>query len=275
MPEQIDYKIQQAAFWTAEEILLRDDLTDWNNKLNDNEEIDDRFNENIYLTSNDLINFTNETFNRLQNSNLIGFNSTLVDFKSIITSNVFIISSSNYTNTHTCTYQKFFPDSEILIQADFPYKINGFGSDHYCSRLMISSDIDEIPDRNNLKVGNLEQDLYYYNLETKLDISWRAAAIIEYKELKKYDSIQNFRVGNNLPTIKSGWHFSFFGNEEFIANKIRNYSHQEYNTEKHTNLDFIKKCISEKSDLFLREININSIQIKDNDYLPINYKMLL
>lgn len=141
--------------------------------------------------------------------------------------------------------------------------------------LIIISDIDEIPDRNNLKVGSLEQDLYYYNLETKLDLSWRAAAIIEYKELKKYDSIQNFRVGNNLPTIKSGWHFSFFGNEEFIANKIRNYSHQEYNTEKHTNLDFIKKCISEKSDLFLREININSIQIKDNDYLPVNYKMLL
>jgi beta-1,4-mannosyl-glycoprotein beta-1,4-N-acetylglucosaminyltransferase len=141
--------------------------------------------------------------------------------------------------------------------------------------LVIISDIDEIPDRNNLKVGTLNQDLYYYNLETKLDILWTAAAIIEYKYLKGYESIQKFRVGNNLTPIKSGWHFSFFGDEEFIANKIRNYSHQEYNNEKHTDLDFIKKCISEKSDLFLRGVNINSIPIKENDYLPINYKMLL
>jgi len=112
------------------------------NKIN----LVDNFNENIYLTSNDLINFTNETFSRLQNSNLVGFNSTLVDFKSIITSNVFIVNSSNYINTHTCTYHKFFPDSEVLIQADFPYKINGFGSDHYSSRLEITSELNQTPE---------------------------------------------------------------------------------------------------------------------------------
>ena len=106
----------------------------------------DNFNENIYLTSNDLINFTNETFNRLQNSNLVGFNSTLVDFKSIITSNIFIVNSSEFSNTHTCTYHKFFPDSEILIHADFPYKINGFGSDHYASRLKITSELNLDPE---------------------------------------------------------------------------------------------------------------------------------
>jgi hypothetical protein len=100
----------------------------------------DSFNENVYLTSNELIEFTTATFNRLQNSNLVGFNSTLIDFKSIVTSNIYIINSSNYTNTHTCSYRKFFPDSELLIQADFPYKINGFGSDHYSSRLKITSD---------------------------------------------------------------------------------------------------------------------------------------
>ena len=31
------YKKQEACFWTAEEIDLHQDLTDWNNKLNDDE----------------------------------------------------------------------------------------------------------------------------------------------------------------------------------------------------------------------------------------------
>jgi len=141
--------------------------------------------------------------------------------------------------------------------------------------LIIISDIDEIPNAKNLKVGTLNQDLYYYNLETKVDVLWTAAAIVEYKDLKGYESIQKFRVGNNLPPIKSGWHFSFFGDEDFIANKIRNYSHQEFNNEKYTNPDFIKQCISEQSDLFSRDIKINSVPVEENDYLPINYKMLL
>jgi len=140
--------------------------------------------------------------------------------------------------------------------------------------LVIISDIDEIPDRNNLKVGTLDQDVYYYNLETKVDILWRAAAIVEYKDLKGYESIQKFRIGNNLPPIKSGWHFSFFGDEEFIENKIRNYSHQEYNKEKYTDSGFIKSCISDKSDLFSRGVKMKRILIEENDYLPANYKML-
>jgi hypothetical protein len=102
--------------------------------------------QNVYETSNTLIEFTSKTFKNLQNSNLVGFNSTLVDFKSITTSNVFIVNSSNYSNTHTCTYKKFFPDSELLIQADFPYKINGFGSDHYASRLTVTSDLISEPE---------------------------------------------------------------------------------------------------------------------------------
>ena len=100
----------------------------------------DTFNNHVSLTSNALVNFTINTFNNLQNSNLIGYNSTLVDFKSFTTSNTYIVNSSVYTNTHMCVYTKFFEEGELLIQADFPYKINGFGSDIYASRLIITSD---------------------------------------------------------------------------------------------------------------------------------------
>jgi len=100
----------------------------------------DTFNNHVSLTSNALVDFTIKTFNNLQNSNLIGYNSTLVDFKSFTSSTPFTVNSSVYTNTHTCTYTKFFEEGELLIQADFPYKINGFGSDIYASRLIITSD---------------------------------------------------------------------------------------------------------------------------------------
>ena len=100
----------------------------------------DTFNSNVSVASNALIDFTIKTFNNLQNSNLIGYNSTLVDFKSFTTSNIFIVNSSVYTDTHSCVYTKFFEEGELLIQADFPYKINGFGSDIYASRLIITSD---------------------------------------------------------------------------------------------------------------------------------------
>ena len=103
----------------------------------------DTFNNHVSITSNALIDFTISTFNNLQNSNLIGYNSTLVDFKSFTTSNAFIVNSSVYTNTHTCVYTKFFEEGELLIQADFPYKINGFGSDIYASRLIITSDAND------------------------------------------------------------------------------------------------------------------------------------
>jgi len=97
-----------------------------------------------YVTEQELMakEFVNSNnFREVVNSNVVGYNTTLVDFNAIITSNVFIVNSSNYSNTHTCTYKKFFPDSELLIQAEFPYKINGFGSDHYASRLSITSEV--------------------------------------------------------------------------------------------------------------------------------------
>ncbi len=89
---------------------------------------------------------SSNNFREVVNSNVVGYNTTLVDFNAIITSNVFIVNSSNYSDTHTCTYKKFFPDSELLIQAEFPYKINGFGSDHYASRLSITSEVINVPE---------------------------------------------------------------------------------------------------------------------------------
>ena len=96
--------------------------------------------DNIKNSSNNLINYTNSSFDNTRNFNTFAYNSTVIDFYSFISSNSFTIDSSSYVSTHTCIYHKKLYDSELLIQADFPYIINGFGSDHYSSRLSISSE---------------------------------------------------------------------------------------------------------------------------------------
>jgi hypothetical protein len=99
------------------------------------------FNSNINTTSNYLFGYTTDRFNNVRNNHTYGYNSTLVDFTSIISSNSFTVNSSDYTSTHTCIYHKNLFDSELLIQADFPYTIDGYGSDRYASRLSIISDV--------------------------------------------------------------------------------------------------------------------------------------
>lgn len=50
---------------------------------------------------------------------------------------------------------------------------------------------------------------------------------------------------------KGGWHFSYFGDINFIKNKLNNFSHQEYNNEKYTNNKYIMERIKNNEDLFL------------------------
>jgi beta-1,4-mannosyl-glycoprotein beta-1,4-N-acetylglucosaminyltransferase len=73
-----------------------------------------------------------------------------------------------------------------------------------------------------------------------------------------------------LPKI-AGWHLSYFGSEHFIENKIKNFSHQEYNSVQYTNPEIIKKRIEKGEDLFGRELEsqkLKRIEFSENPYLP-------
>jgi len=154
--------------------------------------------------------------------------------------------------------------------------------------LIIVSDLDEIPDietimsldKLELESGrSLVQDMYYYNLNTKID-TWNLAVIVPYKILKKYggpqyvrDSFRDFQ-----PLHRGGWHFSFFGDVNFIINKIKNYSHQEFNNDEFLNIEHVENCIKNQKDIFKRgkeNAIMNFIPIEENTYLPKNYHILL
>jgi hypothetical protein len=75
--------------------------------------------------------------------------------------------------------------------------------------------------------------------------------------------------------MNGGWHLSYFGDAQFIQNKLQNFSHQEYNKEEFTNLENINEKIKNKSDLFSRQNTFEYIPIESNKNLPTRYKEFL
>jgi len=154
---------------------------------------------------------------------------------------------------------------------------------------IIISDVDEIPDKNRIKElrsnqvsyqtpVRLFQDFYYYNINCKSDKLCTTATLLRKKCLDKYSSIDSM-IRNRLPETpdKWGWHFSYFGDISFIINKIKSFSHSEYDLPQFTNPDDIFKKIIECKDLFDRDVpnhRFYFIDEKDNDYLPEQYKLL-
>ena len=69
---------------------------------------------------------------------------------------------------------------------------------------------------------------------------------------------------NNLQTIKGGWHFSYLQTPEQILNKIKSFSHGEFNNDD-INEKKIEKKILQNEDIFGRGITLKKIQL-DSSY---------
>lgn len=149
--------------------------------------------------------------------------------------------------------------------------------------IFILSDCDEIPDVETIKkyrdeniqgVHALEQDLYYYNLNCRFsDVKWYHSKIMRYADTLNYHNIDSIRLTVQPVLPRGGWHFTYFGDIDFIINKIKKSAHQEYNTEYYTSQEFIKNCVDNR----LRIAGPGTIaytEIADNDYLPREYKRL-
>ena len=175
--------------------------------------------------------------------------------------------------------------------------------------LVVISDCDEIPDPNLLKqiglygfnifddnknsmylanpikdydfgmeIFGFYQDMYYYNLECKYDTLWWQSRILSYRkllELSEPETIRRMEVGSQFYK-KGGWHFSYFGGTDKIVNKIKSFAHQEFNSAEYLSIQNVNDAVSSNKDLFHRDfIQFTHLPIADNDYLPLNYKMIL
>ena len=147
--------------------------------------------------------------------------------------------------------------------------------------VIIISDCDEIAHKNTIKntkidkLYSLEQDLYYYNLTLQQKNKWNQAKICNYETYKHISNPQIIRFIQTPNIIqKGGWHFSYFGNVDFIINKIRNFCHYDW-FEKLSYDEIKNKIESGKFLIDLNFIDLIKIPIEENTNLPEGYETLL
>lgn len=154
--------------------------------------------------------------------------------------------------------------------------------------LIVITDLDEIIDpelcilckTRNIEIpiqgATVPMDCYYYNLRCKMDTLWHGAKIVPCL-LFKTTCPENIRNGGGVTSLprKYGWHMSYFGDGNFIQNKIMHFSHQEYNHGRYIDPTCIQQCIDHSMDFFRPHISITQTPIEKNDYLPPQYDILL
>lgn len=153
--------------------------------------------------------------------------------------------------------------------------------------IIIITDVDEIPDPRiltiiktqnvTITVNILEMDFYYYNLNSKIQDKWYHPKIISYGTYRNLNMSCNDIRQYSCPVIqRCGWHLSYFGDAQYIQNKIQTFSHQELNNADFTNIENITKRVNSNRDLYDRPNNrVNKIRIQDNTYLPPDYDKFL
>jgi beta-1,4-mannosyl-glycoprotein beta-1,4-N-acetylglucosaminyltransferase len=152
--------------------------------------------------------------------------------------------------------------------------------------IIMISDLDEIPDRDTIArisqtladgIYELLQDFYYYNLTCKNTNLWTQARILNYKTYLHENNPQKIRMTQSNNKIHcGGWHFSYFGDSEFILNKLKNFCHAEYATKVGITNEDLEDRVRHGVDLFGRSHEgFQIVPIESNRYLPYNYNFLM
>ncbi len=161
------------------------------------------------------------------------------------------------------------------------YLINGL-EDAQPNDLIILSDSDEIPDLEKLKYINKYKKFiafshkmftYKLNLQNLNESNWIGSRITQKKYLTSMQDLRNLKFKKfpfwrldkiNLQILNGGWHFSYLHSPEQILNKIRSFSHGEFNNET-INIKDIEKKISKNEDIFDRGFKLKRVEI-DKSY---------
>ena len=134
---------------------------------------------------------------------------------------------------------------------------------------------------SSVSINTLEMDMYYYNLKFRVGdgANWHGIKLLNvktYKEIKlTFQQMRVWEHTHNVPIIKNGgWHLSYFGDKEFIKNKIIAFSHQEYNNNNYLNDNYLENVLKNGINL-LGGLDLQYIHINENNNLPPKYEIYL
>lgn len=160
--------------------------------------------------------------------------------------------------------------------------------------IILTADVDEIPDPKIIEkakndtldfdkntLNRLALDMYYYNLNLRVGDgqNWHGIKLMTWSAYNKIHlTFQQMRVWehtHSVPRIPyGGWHLSYFGDIDFIINKVTNFSHQEYNNNMTINKERLEKMVKEGIN-FHGGANLQNISINNNNNLPYKYEEYL
>ena len=160
---------------------------------------------------------------------------------------------------------------------------------------ILFSDSDEIPNPKkleNLSINNkfaiFLQKFYVYkiNIFNRYETPWEGTRACKKKFLKSFTYLRKkilkkniskpfwkFYIEKNIDIIEDGgWHFNNLYDLELISKKIKTFPHTEYDIEKFTNLENIKRRINNLEDPFDRgyKFEKTSIDVSYPEYIQKN-----
>ena len=157
--------------------------------------------------------------------------------------------------------------------------------------LIILSDTDEIPDlkkigeiKDNKKYIAFSQKMFMYklNLQNLDESNWIGSKVTKKKYLSSMQELRDlkfkkyplWRIDKRfLQIINGGWHFSFLQTPNEILNKIKSYSHGEFNNKNLSEADIEDKILN-NTDIFNRGFRLKKIELDASypDYILENKK---
>jgi len=199
----------------------------------------------------------------------------------------------------------------LIIEEQFPDLSDGWLAESYqrekifdalndanSEDYILFSDSDEIPNPNKLKNLSFEKKfaiflqkffVYKMNIYNKYETPWEGTRVCKKKFLKSFTYLRKKILKKNikkpfwkLNTEKSieiildgGWHFNNLYNVETISKKIKTFPHKEYDIEKYTNIENIKKKINNMEDLFDRGYKFEKVSIDQTypEYIQTNKEL--
>jgi len=147
--------------------------------------------------------------------------------------------------------------------------------------LIVLSDSDEIPDLNklnqikaktNFTAFSQKMFMYKLNLQNLNESNWIGSKITLKKHLTTPQKLRNLKFKKypfwridkfRQQIISGGWHFSFLQKPSDIAQKIKSYSHGEFNQNDFVDEKKIKEKIADNEDIFGRGIKLKKINIDE------------
>ena len=148
--------------------------------------------------------------------------------------------------------------------------------------LIILSDSDEIPDLEKLKEIDeskkfvaFSQKMFTYklNLQNLSEKNWIGSKITKKKNLTSMQELRNLKFKKypfwrldkrKLQIIEGGWHFSYLQTADKILNKIKSFSHGEFNNDK-LDVRKIQEKIIKNQDIFDRGFSLKKVEL-DRSY---------